>query len=66
MPATSAPPILHSESPIVLFARLELAVERGDHATAAAVQRALAALGIDVRYGRPIREGRKAVPDAPR
>jgi hypothetical protein len=54
MNATCDPPGLpHLQSPLVLFARLELAVERGDHATAAEAQRALARIGIEVKYGRP-------------
>jgi hypothetical protein len=44
---------LADESPILLFARLELAVERGDFATAAEVQRELGRRGIQVNYGRP-------------
>ena len=50
MPATCYPSLPDSRSPIVLFARLELAVESGDHATAAETQRELARLGITVRY----------------
>jgi hypothetical protein len=42
-----------AESPLVLFARLEIAVQRGDHAAAAAAQAALSRLGVIVRYGQP-------------
>src|SRR4051794_24329359 len=41
--------------PLYWFARLEKAVEQGDHAMAAAAQRRLATLGVRVRYGRPER-----------
>lgn len=58
-PRLSAPPAL------ILFARLDMAVERGDHEAAAEAQRQLARLGITVRYGRPRRQ-RKAVADAAR
>jgi hypothetical protein len=53
-----------SDSPIFWFARLDLAVERGDHEAAAEAQRQLARLGILVRYGRPRPTPRKAVADA--
>jgi hypothetical protein len=36
--------------PLWWFARLEAAVERGDHAAAAEAQRELERLGVDVRY----------------
>jgi hypothetical protein len=39
--------------PIYWFARLERAVEQGDHAAAAEAQRQLARLGVRVNYGRP-------------
>jgi hypothetical protein len=39
--------------PLWWFARLEAAVERGDHAAAAEAQRQLQRLGVHVRYGRP-------------
>jgi hypothetical protein len=39
--------------PMYWFARLEKAVEQGDHATAALAQRELARLGVRVAYGRP-------------
>jgi hypothetical protein len=54
---------LADETPILLFARLELAVERGDFATAAEVQRELGRRGIRVNYGRP-RRGRATRPAA--
>lgn len=38
--------------PLWWFARLEAAVERGDHAAAAKAQRELARLGVKVAYGR--------------
>jgi hypothetical protein len=41
--------------PIYWFARLERAVEEGNHQTAAEAQRELARLGVEVRYGRPRR-----------
>ena len=41
--------------PLWWFARLEAAVERGDHAGAAEAQRQLARLGVRVAYGRPRR-----------
>jgi hypothetical protein len=41
--------------PLYWFARLEDAVERGDHAAAAEAQRQLARLGVQVRYGTPRR-----------
>ncbi len=44
--------------PLWWFARLEAAVERGDHVAAAEAQRQLERLGVDVRYGRPRREQR--------
>jgi hypothetical protein len=43
----------HSNSPLYWFVILDMAVENGDHETAADAQRELAALGVDVRYGRP-------------
>ncbi len=39
--------------PLYWFARLEKAVEEGDHQTAAEAQRQLARLGVRVSYGRP-------------
>jgi hypothetical protein len=39
--------------PLLWFARLEDAVERGDHQAAAEAQRQLARLGVRVRYGLP-------------
>jgi hypothetical protein len=35
------------------FARLEKAVEQGEHQAAAEAQRQLARLGVQVNYGRP-------------
>jgi hypothetical protein len=40
-------------TPLVLFAQLEFAVQRGDFAAAAEAQRELARRGIEVRYGCP-------------
>ncbi len=60
MPATCELPI-SEKSPLVLFAKLELAVLRGDHAAAADAQRKLAELGVVVRFGLP-RADREAVP----
>jgi hypothetical protein len=39
--------------PLLWFARLEMAVETGDHQAAAEAQRALASLGVQVSYGLP-------------
>jgi hypothetical protein len=39
--------------PLYWFAKLEQAVEDGDHQTAAEAQRELARLGVRVAYGRP-------------
>jgi hypothetical protein len=39
--------------PLYWFARLEKAVEDGDHQAAAEAQQALARLGVRVAYGRP-------------
>jgi hypothetical protein len=39
--------------PVYWFARLEMAVEAGDHRAAARAQRRLARLGVRVNYGRP-------------
>lgn len=46
--------------PLYWFARLEKAVENGDHQAAAKAQRELARLGVRVFYGRP-GAGRKEV-----
>ena len=39
--------------PLWWFARLEAAVERGEHGAAAGAQRELKRLGVRARYGRP-------------
>jgi hypothetical protein len=39
--------------PVYWFAKLEIAVEKGDHHLAAEVQKELERLGVHVRYGRP-------------
>ena len=39
--------------PLYWFAKLEKAVEAGDHQVAAEAQRELARLGVRVAYGRP-------------
>jgi hypothetical protein len=39
--------------PLYWFARLEKAVEQGDHQTAAESQQQLARLGVRVSYGKP-------------
>ena len=44
--------------PLWWFARLENAVEYGDHAAAAEAQKELARLGVDVRYGQAKRRRR--------
>ena len=41
------------QQPIYWFAILDMAIDRGDHATAAEAQRELRRLGVDVHYGRP-------------
>jgi hypothetical protein len=46
--------------PLWWFARLEAAVERGDHAAAAEAQRQLERLGVRVSYGRPRRPGKES------
>lgn len=50
--------------PVYWFARLEVAVEQGDHRAAAVAQRELARLGVQVQYGRHAAANRKAVADA--
>jgi hypothetical protein len=52
------PPV--TDWPLYWFARLEKAVEAGDHQTAAEAQRELARLGVRVNYGRPRRPGQEA------
>jgi hypothetical protein len=42
--------------PLFWFARLEKAVEEGDHQAAAEAQRQLDRLGVKVNYGRPFHE----------
>jgi hypothetical protein len=42
-----------TDLPIYWFARLEKAVEEGDHQAAAAAQRELRRLGVRVSYGLP-------------
>jgi hypothetical protein len=49
--AASPPPPI--DWPLYWFARLEKAVEQGDHEAAAESQRELARLGVRVNYGRP-------------
>ena len=43
----------HTNWPLFWFAKLEKAVEEGDHQAAAEAQRELARLGVRVAYGRP-------------
>jgi hypothetical protein len=43
--------------PLYWFARLEKAVEAGNHQAAAEAQRQLARLGVRVSYGRPASGG---------
>ena len=52
MAATASPPP-PTDWPLYWFARLEKAVEQGDHQAAAEAQRELARLGVRVAYGRP-------------
>jgi hypothetical protein len=48
--------------PLYWFAKLEKAVEEGDHQAAAEAQLQLARLGVRVNYGRPKRPpGKEAV-----
>lgn len=54
MPSTvtaADPPV--RDWPLYWFAKLEKAVEAGDHQAAAEAQRQLARLGVRVNYGRP-------------
>ncbi len=44
---------LPTDWPLYWFARLEKAVEEGDHQAAAEAQRELARLGVRVSYGQP-------------
>jgi hypothetical protein len=53
MPNDADTPAKTVDWPLMWFARLELAVERGDHQAAAEAQRQLARLGVNVSYGRP-------------
>jgi hypothetical protein len=46
--------------PLYWFARLEKAVQEGDHQSAAEAQRELARLGVRVAYGRPDSERSQA------
>jgi hypothetical protein len=50
----SVPP--QADWPLYWFARLEKAVDEGDHAAAAEAQRELERLNVHVRYGRPRQE----------
>ena len=58
--AISQPPA--TEWPLYWFAKLEKAVQDGDHQAAAEAQRQLASLGVRVNYGRSLlgREVRRA------
>jgi hypothetical protein len=56
---TPSPP---TDWPLYWFARLEKAVEEGDHQSAAEAQRELKRLGVRVCYGRP-QEQREATRD---
>ena len=53
MPSAADTPERTIDWPLWWFARLEAAVERGDHEAAAEAQRELERLGVHVRYGRP-------------
>jgi hypothetical protein len=55
VPATPASPdeTDYRNWPLYWFAKLEKAVEGGDHQDAAEAQRRLARLGVRVKYGRP-------------
>ncbi len=52
MPTVSPPDPPVTDWPLYWFARLEKAVEAGDHQAAAEAQRQLARLGVRVNYGR--------------
>jgi hypothetical protein len=58
--ATFTPPPA-ADWPLYWFAKLETAVEDGDHATAAEAQRQLERLGVRIAYGRPPQSPREAV-----
>jgi hypothetical protein len=59
--SVSIPPA--SDWPVYWFAKLERAVEEGDHQAAAEAQRQLSRLGVDVRYARrPIRKEAAGAP----
>jgi hypothetical protein len=49
----SKDPPNYRDVPTYWFVRLEIAVERGDHAAAAEAQRQLDRLGVRVAYGLP-------------
>jgi hypothetical protein len=53
MPNDTAAPAKTVDWPLWWFARLELAVERGDHQAAAEAHRQLERLGVNVCYGLP-------------
>ena len=53
MPTVSPPDPPVTDWPLYWFARLEKAVEAGNHQAAAEAQRQLARLGVLVKYGRP-------------
>jgi hypothetical protein len=53
MPESSGRSDRPRDWPLYWFAVLEKAVEVGDHQAAAAAQRELARVGVQVRYGRP-------------
>ena len=57
----SHPTVPVGDWPLYWFAKLEKAVEEGDHQSALDAQNELARLGVRVRYGRPSRE--EEVPD---
>jgi hypothetical protein len=52
--AVTAAPV--TDWPLYWFARLERAVEAGDHQAAAQADRELRRLGVRVQYGRPAKE----------
>jgi len=53
---SQAPPV---DWPLYWFAKLEKAVEEGDHQAAAEAQHELAQLGVRVAYGRPNEKGKE-------
>lgn len=66
MPAESTNSDPRQNWPLYWFARLEKAVEVGDHQSAAEAQWELDRLGVHVAYGCPNAQRREAQPCSPR